>query len=701
MTQNDIEYFLRPNSIAIIGASSNPRKIGYSVVHNVIESGYQGKIYPVNPNATEILGIKAYATISAIHDDIDVAILTVPVGLAIEVAEECGKKGVKGLIVITAGFSEVGRTDLEIELVNKVKPYGTRILGPNVVGVLSNPFKMNASFAAFLPLPGKASLISQSGALLIAIISSTYTRGVGFSQLLPVGNMSDIDFADLIELLDKDETTNCISIYMESLKNGRDFIDKCKRCRKPIVVLKSGISERGAGAAASHTGSLVGVAEIYSAAFEQAGVIQASDVNNLFDRTLALSLQPPMQGDRLAILSNGGGTGVLAADAAEKFGIPAQVFPKDIQTAIRNFIPAYGSAANPIDLTGVGNNQEYYQTTKILLADPRIDGVVVLICEHGQLNPMDAALGVHRAIEESGEKNKPVTVAVIGGEQAKIATDWLIQRDIPTYNAPDLAINAMAALREYARFKEKASDEPAQPTKIDSGVARKIIERVRAQGRGILTEIESKQIFKAYQLPVNDFYLANTEDKAVEAANKLGDPVVMKIVSPAIIHKSDAGGVKLNINSEKSAREAFRKITENALKVTSESEIQGIVVQKMAAQGTEIILGSVNDPTFGPTIMFGLGGIFVEALKDITFQVAPVSEKQAGEMLEKIRGKVLLSGTRGEAPRDLKALVDVICKYAHMVDDLGDEISETDANPCIVYEHGKGLTIVDARIILK
>jgi acetyltransferase len=355
---------LRPKSVAVIGASNTPGKIGFSVVDNLIRDGYKGKIFPINPTSPEILGLKAYPSVSDVPEAIDAAIVTVPAKIVPAMAEECGKKGVKGLIVITSGFSESGRKDLEDEVVATGKKYGMRILGPNIVGTLSNSDKFNGSFAPCLPLAGKASLISQSGALLIALDAATYTRKVGFDKLISIGNMSDVDFADVIEWLDDDEDTSCISLYIEGLKNGRRFIEVAQKSKKPIIVLKSGVSAHGAAAAASHTGSLAGAAKVYGAAFRQAGVIQAADLNDLFNRTQAFSEQPAMKGDNLLILTNGGGVGVLATDSAERYGLPLKFAPEDVQTELKKHMPEFGSAKNPVDLTGMAGNEWYYDSVK-------------------------------------------------------------------------------------------------------------------------------------------------------------------------------------------------------------------------------------------------------------------------------------------------------------------------------------------------
>jgi len=696
-----LNALLRPKSVAVIGASTTPGKIGYTVLNNLIKDGYTGAIYPVNPQAAEILGHKCYPSVMDIPDPVDAAVITVPAKLVAQVAEECGKKGVKGLIIISSGFSESGRRDLEDEIVAIAKNHGMRVLGPNIVGTLSNSDKLNASFAPFLPLPGKATLASQSGALLIAIDAASYPRKVGFDKLISLGNMSDVDFADCVNWLNEDENTSCITLYIEGFKNGRSFIEACQKATKPIIALKAGVSAHGAVAAASHTGSLAGAAKVYGAAFQQAGCIQASDLNNLFDRTLALSLQPPMKGDNLLIVTNGGGVGVLATDAAERYGIPMKFAPADVQAEAKKHMPEFGSSKNPVDLTGMAGYEWYYDSVLFCFAHKWVDGLTVLYCETAMTNPMEIAQGIKKALDDSGVVGKPVTVSFVGGDRSEAAMSWLVENGIPAYPAPDLAVNAMGALREYDRLR-KMLNEPSLPcVSNNSSEARAVIAKARSEGRNSLTEIEAKQVFAAYGLPVTRTQLAETEEKAVLLAQEIGYPVVMKIVSPDILHKSDAGGVKVNIKDEAATREAFRTILRNARSYKADAILHGVAIQEMAPWGTEVILGSINDPTFGPTMMFGLGGIFVEVLKDVTFRVAPVSPSQGLRMLDEIRGAPILSGVRGERPRDRQALSDVLCQYSTMILELGAEIAESDANPVLVYEEGRGLKVVDARIILK
>jgi len=699
----DIEVLnglLQPKSVAVIGASATPGKIGYTVLINLQESKYKGGIYPVNPKSDEILGYKCYSSVLDVKEQIDSAIITVPAKFVSQIVDECGKKGIKGLMIITSGFSEVGLFDLEKEIVAKAHSYGMRVLGPNIVGVLSNSDDFNGSFAPFLPFKGTASLVSQSGALLIGIDAQTYTRGIGFDKLISIGNMSDVNFADTIEWLDQDENTSCISLYVEGLNDGRRVIDVGRKATKPIIALKAGVSAHGAAAAASHTGSLAGTSKIYKSAFAQAGIIQAEDLDNLFDRTLVLSLQPPMKGDNVLILTNGGGVGVLATDSAEKFGIPLKFAPPELQEELKKYMPSFGSAKNPVDLTGMAGNDWYYDTVVIAMNHKWVDGLVVLYCETAMTDPLEIAKSIKKAVDDTGIKNKPVIVSFVGGERSDKAMRWLVEKGIPAYSGPDVALNAIGALKDYAKIREDSNDIPTKYDNVNRENAMEIINYARNEGREALTEIEAKHVFEVYGLPITHAKIAKSEEEAVSLANEIGFPIVMKIVSPDILHKSDAGGVKVDVNSIEEVMQFYNEIMDNAQAYKADADIHGVVIQEMAPWGTEVILGSVNDPTFGPTIMFGLGGIFVEVLKDVTFRIAPFSKKQAEIMIGEISAAPILSGVRGEKPKDREVLADTICKYANMIYDLRDEINESDANPVLVYDEGDGLKVADARILL-
>lgn len=702
MKKNSIDALLKPKSIAIIGASNSQGKIGYTILEKLITENYTGDIYPINKNEKEIQGIKAYSSILDIEEkEIDTAIICVPSKYVPEIVEQCGKKGVKALSIISAGFSEVGKSNLETEILEISEKYNMGILGPNIIGVLSNSHNMNASFAPKLPLDGSASLISQSGALLIALDMATYTRHVGFEKLISVGNMSDINFSDLIEWLNDDEKTSCISLYIEGLKDGRKFIEKASKTTKPIIALKAGKSEHGAAAAASHTGSLAGGAKIYEAAFEQAGVIQATSVSNLFDLTQAFALQPAMNGDNILVITNGGGVGVLATDAAEEYGIPLKFAPDDLQKEMKKHMPTFGSAKNPVDITGGAGIDWYYDSCNFAYSHDWVDALVILYCETAVTNPQEIAEGIHKSISNSMIK-KPVIVSFVGGKRSDDAMMWLVKNGIPAYDSPDKAIQALSALKKYANFNQKSPVILNQTNSDLKTKALKLINQAKKEGRiDALSEVESKDLFEIYGINTAKTRLAKTKEEAVQLAKENGFPVVCKISSPDILHKSDAGGVKVNIKNPKEVEDAWDEIMSNAKNYNSDAIILGMVVQDMAEWGTQIIVGSINDPTFGPSVMFGLGGIFVEVLKDVTFRVAPIDYDEAFNMLNEIKSGPILDGVRGEPRQDKEALADLISKYSKMIVDLNDVVAETDANPVFVYDDHKGVCVVDARVILR
>ena len=697
----ELEPIFNPKSVAVIGASRREGSIGNQVTKNLIESKYPGPIYPINPGAGEILGLKAYPTIGHVPGPVDAAIYCVPADKVLEVARECAKVGVKGHIVITSGFGEIGKREDEETLAEIARASGGRVIGPNIVGITNNAGKCNASFAPCLPYPGHTALISQSGALVIALDTVTFVRRFGVSSMISLGNMADVDFSDCIEYFAHDANTNCMALYVEGLKNGYRFLEAGRKAGKPIVALKAGVSAHGAAAAASHTGSLAGSTKVYKAAFKQAHVIQASNLDDLMNRSQALSMQPPMQGDNIVLITNGGGIGVLATDAAERHGIPLSLTPPDLQVEFRKHMPDYGSPKNPVDITGGTGVDGYVGALKVALQAPWVHGVGILYCETAVTKPLEIADAAIKVVKESGVTDKPIVACFVGGERSTEASVRFGEASIPCYDCPDKALSAFAALRQAAKFQNAGASDEFKPYKdVDKQQARSIIAEARRAGREALTEMEAKNLFAAYGLPVTKDKLAKTENDAVMFAKEIGFPVVLKIVSPDILHKSDAGGVKVNLKDEEAVRGAFRTILENARRYKADADIHGVLVCEMAPAGTEVICGSVNDPTFGPTVMFGLGGIFVEVLKDVTFRVAPISQESAMAMLPEIRCFPILQGARGEQKRDQKALAAVLSRLSQLVSELEEEIAETDANPVLLYEEGKGCRLVDARVIL-
>ncbi|MHA1590197.1 MAG: acetate--CoA ligase family protein [Candidatus Njordarchaeales archaeon] len=453
-----LDRIFNPRSVAVIGASRTPGKIGHEVVKNLIESGFKGKIYPVNPKAKEILGLKCYPSIKDIPDEVDLAVIVVPAPIVKQVIQDCAEKRVKGIVVITSGFSEVGNRKEEDEIVEICREYQIPLIGPNVVGVLSNKSKLNASFAPALPYPGKIALISQSGALIIGLIGWTWLHKVGLSTVVSIGNKADVDFSELIlYFAEKDPATNCVAIYMEGTDAGREFVEACRRAaeKTPIVVLKAGFSKRGELATMSHTGSMAGSARVYGAAFKQAYVIQAKNLEDLYDRALALSLQPPLRNDLVLVITNGGGAGVLATDAAEKYGIPLKDTPPDLAERLKNYMPPFGSTKNPVDLTGMADEEWYYGAIVEALRHPKVGGVVVIYCHTAITEPMKIAKTIAKAGEIAKEVNKPLIACMIGGDVVEEAGNWLKEQGIPAYPIPDRAMSAMGALREYGRILEK------------------------------------------------------------------------------------------------------------------------------------------------------------------------------------------------------------------------------------------------------
>jgi len=699
---HELEAIFNPRSIAIIGASRRESSIGWQATKNIIVGGFEGPIYPINPGATEILGLKCYPSIADVPGPVDAALYCVPADKVLDVARQCAKKGVKGHIVITSGFGEVGNKKDEEELLKIARESGGRVIGPNIVGIMSNPGKANASFAPVLPYNGQTALISQSGALIIALDTVTFARRFGVTAMISLGNMADVDFADSIDYYAQDPNTKCIALYVEGVKQGYRFIQAGRKAGKPIVALKAGVSAHGAAAAASHTGSLAGSSRVYEAAFKQAHVVWATDLDDLINRGQALAMQPQLKGGNIVIITNGGGIGVLGSDAAERQGVPLQTAPKEVQAEFRKYMPDYGSARNPVDITGGSGVEGYRGALAAALKMDWVDGIGVFYCETAVTNPLEVAQAVIDVVRDSGVTHKPVIACFVGGEKSVEAGQKLLESNIPYYDCPNKTMASFAALRQAAQFEAQASLDNFTPyTDVDKAKAKAVIAEVRKSGRTALTEPEAKTLFEAYGLPVTKSSLAKSEDEAVKAAQAIGFPVVLKIVSPDILHKSDAGGVKVNLKDAEAVRSAYQTILANAKKYKADADIHGILVCEMAPLGTEVICGSVNDATFGPTVMFGLGGIFVEVLKDVTFRVAPVSKECAMTMLPEIRCYPILKGVRGEKAKDQAALANVLSRVSQLVSDLDDEIAETDANPIMLYEEGKGCRVVDARIILK
>jgi len=693
---SNVKRMFQPESIAIVGASTDPDKIGYQIVLNLKDGGFKGNLYPVNPKATDILGLKVFPNVASIGKTIDLSILSVPAKITPNVAEECGKAGVKNIIVVASGFSEVGNFDLEQKLLDVVRKYNMNMLGPNVVGLMSNPLRMNASFAPFLPYPGKIGMVSQSGAMIIALDSKTWVDRIGMSYLVSIGNMADLDFSDVLKYLEDDENTSCMTLYMEGIKDGRRFLDVAKKSSKPIVMLKAGKSKHGSVAASSHTGSLAGSDKVYDGAMKQAGILRAETIDDLFDMSLALSLQPTMKGPNLVIITNGGGIGVLATDASEIYGIPIDTPSDELRTKIAKFMPSFASTKNPIDMSAMATGSTYQDVITNVLKDPGVDGLVVLYCEVSNLDPQIAAKAILKGKIEA-QTSKPVCVGMVGGEATQRAIEWLQKNELPTYPSPEKAVMAISTLRKHEILNENQKVE-GEPSGMHKDEVSKILESKVKLGEKLVSELESKEIFDLYGIHVNKSKFASNLDDLLKAAKDFKYPVVLKIQSAQISHKFDVGGVVLGIKNEVELKNAFVDMIQNVTQKAPDARIDGVVIEEMLKPGLETIIGTAKDPSFGPSIMFGMGGTNVEAIGDVTFRVAPVNSFDAKTMISETLVGKLFKGTRGRKDLDMECVIDTIRRVSFLAYN-HPQIKEIDINPLTVYDDD--CIAVDARIILQ
>jgi 4-hydroxybutyryl-CoA synthetase (ADP-forming) len=696
--------FFSPKSIAIIGASEKPG-VGKTIFYNIAKH-FKGKIYPVTPSNPTVGGFTAYKNVLDIPDSIDLAVVAAPSKFTPAVMEEVGKKGIKGAIIVSAGFKEVDEVGakLESEVGEIAKKYGIRVIGPNCLGIMSfsKDNIMNSTFLKVTPKYGNIALVSQSGAICAATVEDAEAQDIGFSKVISMGNKVDMDESDVLELLAEDEDTRVIVMYLEDIRNGRRFMEIAKEIttekKKPIIVLKAGRTAEGAKAAASHTGALGGSDANYESAFAQCGVIRVDTMGELFDLATAFSKQPLPDGG-VVIVSNAGGPAIISTDACSRYGLKMADL-SSIKDEIAKVIPPYGSPRNPVDIVGDADYLRFEKVLLLVLAHPNVGSVVTMCTPSATLNYDDLARILVKMSQQFS--NKTMLASLMGLAEGIENRKIMSEGGIPYYLYAEPAIKTLKAMYDFKKWVDsKASTKASilQFTK-DTAKVKSIFENVRKHERTNLLEEEGYEVLQAYGFPTPQSILCTTEQEGIDAAKRVGYPLVMKIVSPDIIHKSDAGGVKVGIKTDDELKNAFRTITENALKYKSDAKIKGVLVQEMVKSAKETILGASQDPTFGPVIMFGLGGIYVEVLKDVVFRVAPIDEQEAISMVESIKTIKLLKGVRGEKQSDLKAIAGSLQRLSQLVVDF-QEIKEFDINPLLVLEEGKGARVVDARIILR
>jgi acetyl coenzyme A synthetase (ADP forming)-like protein len=681
-----LDALLKPRSIAVVGASRRPDTIGFQILDNLIRNGFNGALYPVNPNAPVIHSIKAYPSVSTIPDPVDLAVIVVRKQFVLEVAEECGRKGVKGLVVITAGFAEVGGEGVarEQKLVEIVKRYGMRMVGPNCMGVLNTDpaVSMLATFAPSMPPRGSVAIVSQSGALGQSILDYAEELGIGIHQFVSVGNKPDVSGNDLLEYWAGDPNVRAILMYLESFGNPKRFfrIAKALTRVKPIFVVKAGRTAAGARAASSHTAALAGTDLAADVLMQQSGVIRAQSVEELFDYAMAFPRLPVPRGNRVAIISNAGGPAIILADACEAHGLRVVELAPETQQAIRRRVPDEATVRNPVDLIASAKAETYREVLTLVLQDPDIDIVIASFIPPLGIQARDVAVAIREAA--ATRKDIPLIAVLLGRSGVPAGLKELVDAGIPAYVFPESAVRALGALERYRLWLERP-EGAVQSFAADRVAAAAIIEGARRAGRAKLTEGESLAMLDAYGIPTAPWKVVDSPDEAARAASAMGFPVALKVMSAAIVHKSDVGGVVVGLASEAEVRSGYARMLER-VRERAGVPVEAVLVQKMIEGGRETIVGSTRDAKAGPLVMFGLGGLFVEVLEDVTFRVHPVTDIDAREMVRGIRGYKLLEGVRGETSVDLVALEEIVQRVSQMVGD-HEAILEMDVNPLVAF----------------
>ena len=696
--KDNIHALFAPKTVAVIGASTAPGKVGYTVVANMLEAGYSGTLIPVNPKADEILGLPVTKNIKDLPEGLDLAVIVVPVAAVLPAMDALIERKVRAVIIITAGFKEVGKEGyaLEQRLIELCTEHEIAMVGPNCLGLISTQDHNNASFAAGYPAEGSIAFFSQSGALCTAILDWALGENIGFSKFVSLGNKAVINEANMLEYLRTDPNTSVILGYIENVEHGADFIEQAAKVtrEKPVIMIKSGTTAAGAKAASSHTGAIAGSDQAYSAAFRKTGVIRAADMATLFDLAQAFSTQPLPEGPGLCIVTNSGGPGILAADATEKSSLNMARLSNSTIDRLKEFLPPYASLYNPVDLIGDAPAERYRKTLEVVVEDPQVHSILVLLTPTASAEIMETAEAI---IDVAKTTKKPIFVNYMGGMRTRPGQKRLTEAGIPCSIYPEPLIASIETMYNYYLWRQTPAQEyPA--IKRNRQKARLVINEARSKGATEVVEFQAQEVLRAYNLPTPNTALARSSDEAVAAAEKIGYPVVLKIASPQISHKSDVGGVKVNLIDAEAVKNAFFDITARAQRMRPEAYIAGCLVQEMAPKGCkEIIIGFKRDDQFGPLLMFGLGGIYVEILKDIAFRLAPLGRDDAKGIIREIKSYMLLKGVRGEQPVNFQAIEDILLTMSELALDF-PEILEAEFNPVLV--NSEKAVVADVRITL-
>jgi len=703
MGVENLDKVFNPKSIAVIGASNKHGTPGFNIFRNLIGSGYEGVVFPIHPTNESIQGVQSYKTVDELPKTVDLAIIATPARVVPNVVEQCGKKGIKGILIISAGFKEIGKEGIELEkkLLEIKKKYNLRIIGPNCVGFILPYLNLNATFARAMPLKGNIALFSQSGAICGAILDWAAAANVGFSSFISVGSMLDIDFGDLIDYFGMDIHTRSIVLYVESITNARKFMSAARSFArsKPIIVIKAGRFKEGAEAASSHTGAMAGEDSIYDAAFKRAGIVRVKEIVDLFNCSSILAKQPRPIGPNIAIVTNAGGPGVLATDAVIEKGGKITKLSNETLKKLDSFLPPHWSKGNPVDIIGDSNEDICEKAIEICLEDKNVDGLLTICVPQVVADPKFLS---DRLITISKKSVKPMMVAFPGEESVYHARQILNRNNVPAYPTPEEAVESYMYLYRYARNLELLYETPEElnikPSPADQEKLKNIIKQALKQKRTLLNEKESKEFIEKYGIKTTKPLIAKNANEAVKIAKQIGYPVVMKINSPDISHKSDSGGVKLDIQCEETLRQDYKDIMKNIKEKNPKAKIQGITIQKMIKnKGSELIIGSKKDPIFGSVILFGMGGIYTELFKDKAIGFPPLNQVLARRIIEKTKAYDLLKGFRNLPPVNIQKVEETLINFSQMIID-HPEISEVDINPLIAS--GDELTAVDARIVI-